>query len=907
MSSILYTLILYPLIQIIELIFVSIDNTFYVHGFSIIGVSVCVTLLSLPLYVVAEKWQKIERDKQKSMENGVERIKNTFSGDERYMMLSTFYSQHHYHPAMALRATISLLIQVPFFLAAYIFLSNLQELKGSSFLFIKDLSSPDALFSLGKIGGTGEMAGNGGFSINVLPILMTIINIVAGFIYTKGLKNRDKIQVYAMAAVFLVILYNSPSGLCLYWTMNNILSLVKNIYYKLKSPLKALYWTIVAMFVALDAYFILKGSSFEKSGYIVAVSILVPLLPFIVRFFQSLMEGQGSGVIRHNKTRTFLFISSCAVFAVLTGLVTVSNVIVSSPQEFSFIDDIASPLFFVNNSFLQAIGAFFLWPVAIFFLFSKRTQVYMTVIAVFLAVSALVNTFIFQGHYGFISPLLVFESEAGFKVSVGHLVLNNMAIFAIFLVVVILLYYRKIKYILFAMILSFTGLIGLGSANCVKIYQEFKKFSLVYSPKSAENVEAIFHLSKTKKNVFVIMLDRAISGFVPTIFEEAPELKEKYSGFVYYPNTVSFGFFTLQGVPPLYGGYEYVPTEINKRTNEALVEKHNEALAVLPRLFSANGFETTVADAPWASYSWVSDMSYMENYPEKIRTLHTMKTYKSAWYAHHNDKMPKVQSILNKRNFIWYAVMCDLPYILRSAVYNDGDYWAATSVSSRNNMFLNSYSVLDFMPTLTASDGENGTFTIIANDATHDGVLCEAPDYVPVEKVENRGETQFANDEHYHANASALHCLSKWLDYLKSEGVYDNTRIIFVSDHGRDVWTGAFQKEMKLPFMREFCNPLLLVKDFNAQGKLKTDYTFMTNADVPSIAVHDLIENAKNPFTGKAISSDEKNSGITLTSTKNWIPAEQKKNAFDIAPNDWFSVRRNIFSEDNWEQVRRKR
>ena len=64
----------------------------------------------------------------------------------------------------------------------------------------------------------------------MLPIAMTLINIIAGAIYTKGFSFKEKAQIYGMALVFLVILYNSPSGLVLYWTMNNVFSLIKKYF-----------------------------------------------------------------------------------------------------------------------------------------------------------------------------------------------------------------------------------------------------------------------------------------------------------------------------------------------------------------------------------------------------------------------------------------------------------------------------------------------------------------------------------------------------------------------------------------------------------------------------------------------------------------------------------------------------
>jgi membrane protein insertase Oxa1/YidC/SpoIIIJ len=86
-----------------------------------------------------------------------------------------YYRENHYHPVMALRSAISLLIQIPFFMAAYSFLSHFELLKGVSFLMIQDLGSPDKLLSLGTL------------TINFLPIFMTLIHMAASFIYTKDL------------------------------------------------------------------------------------------------------------------------------------------------------------------------------------------------------------------------------------------------------------------------------------------------------------------------------------------------------------------------------------------------------------------------------------------------------------------------------------------------------------------------------------------------------------------------------------------------------------------------------------------------------------------------------------------------------------------------------------------------
>ena len=287
MLNFLYYLIIYPLYQIIEVVYLVVWKLFKNSGYAVLGVSVAVTFLCLPLYIIAEKWQEVERDKQKQMKPGIDRIKAAFKGDEQYMILTTFYKQNHYHPLMALRSSFSLLIQIPFFIAAYNYLSNLEELRGLSFLFIRDMGSPDAMFSIGN------------FSVNILPITMTLINICSGIVYCKDLTWKDRAPIFIMALFFLVFLYNSPAGLVLYWTMNNIFSLVKNIFYKMKNPLKVLYGCLCVAVLFIDYFLLFKHTGFMHRRImlmcVVSVILFIPLLLKLINYllnkpFSSLMN-----------------------------------------------------------------------------------------------------------------------------------------------------------------------------------------------------------------------------------------------------------------------------------------------------------------------------------------------------------------------------------------------------------------------------------------------------------------------------------------------------------------------------------------------------------------------------------------------------------------------------------------
>ena len=252
--EILNTLLLKPLELVFEVVYMLAYKIIENPGLSIIALSLFMNFLVLPLYMRADAIQEEEHALEKKLQEGVDHIKKTFSGDERMMVLQTYYRQNHYKPVYVLRSAVSLLLQIPFFIAAYRFLSELQLINGISLGPIADLGSSDALLQVGTV------------SINVLPIIMTVVNLVSCVIFTKGGPLKSKIQLYAMALFFFVFLYDSPAGLVFYWTLNNVFSLVKTCFYKLKNPGKAI-GVICAVIGGMIAVY---GAAFYHYGYNIA-------------------------------------------------------------------------------------------------------------------------------------------------------------------------------------------------------------------------------------------------------------------------------------------------------------------------------------------------------------------------------------------------------------------------------------------------------------------------------------------------------------------------------------------------------------------------------------------------------------------------------------------------------------
>lgn len=874
MVDFLYNIIIYPLVIIIECIF-SLANHIIKHqvGIAVLFVSAGVTLLSLPLYIVAEKWQETERLLQQKLSPTVKRIKATFSGDEQYMILTAFYKESRYHPLMALRSSISLAIMIPFFMAAYSYLSHLTMLNGESFLFIKDMAKADALFTIG------------GFNINVLPILMTLINCIAGAIYAKGHGAKEHIQLYLMALVFLVILYNSPSGLVLYWTGNNLLSLVKNIFYKLSHPLRVLYAILVAFVVATVCYVLFFHDGVLQRRFLMCgFTSLLLFCPFFVSKAKYLLTNKLQPIVKNNASRHSIFCLSCVALTLLLGLIIPGSVIASSVIEFYNIQDIF-PLYFVLQTFVQCAGLFLVWPLLIYFMADKNMQ---SLIATFFAIllfSASCCTFCFTKSYGTLTRMIRFADSLA-KTGTFLVIFNIVCCIALAIILVCLIAKNKQKIITGVLSIFVICFVAMGLSYSIKISRDTKTLASDSSLKTQETkIEPVLHLSKNGRNVVLLMLDRAESYFFNLAIKKDPTLIPKLSGFVYYPNTIAYGGHTIIGAPPIFGGYEYTPQEINKRKDKKQVEKHNESLLVLPRIFTEQSdFSATVCDSSWANYAWIPDMNIYKDYP-KIKALTLANKYTNIWQNRNKDKVKQDSVYLAiKRNLLFLSFFRASPYILRDAIYDDGRWWTTNEDESDIEEFLMYYSVLAFLPELTDFSQSGDTFFSIVNETTHKSADLAPPTYEPYDLSKKPSKVYASSWCTYMA---ALIKVGKWFNYLRKNGVWDNTRVVIVADHGVGY---AFDK---LPdgYNRDHLHPLLLVKDFNSKKPLMTNYKFMTTADVPLLLTRGIIEEPVNPFTQKILTDKDKKAGAIVTTNSNWSPGQHETNSFKIKDDEWYIVK----------------
>lgn len=875
MLTILYNIFVFPIEIFIDFLFkniyvITLGNVFL----SIFFVSFCVNLICLPMYARAEKFQTEEREIQKKLAPKVESIKRNFRGDERFLLLRTYYRQNGYHPVMALRSSLSLLIQIPFFAAAYIFFSHLEMLDGQALWVVQNLGAPDGLINFF------------GLKINALPLLMTLVNLLASEIYAKNLAAKEKIQMYSLAAVFLVLLYNSPSGLVIYWTLNNLFSLVKNVGLTKKSPKKFLKNVLLAVSAVFFADIIVNICKYSFAytnalkPYIASI-LLVLAGAFLYKKLKPAADGP-------EKPDTPLFLATGVALALWTGFLIPSVIISSDPIAFSNIGSVKNPISFILFAFTQCFGLFVFWAATFYFFFENKVKTALTtVLSVVLGIFAY-NTMTFGADAGSLSVDLKLNTS-GLALLRPEKILENTLI-CLFAAAVILFFSAKRKKKILrnftAILLAFCLIYG--GFGVFKIEKTYRA-DFVDVPQNRSD-ETELSLSTTEKNVLVLFFDRTLGCYVKQALDENPELKKSFSGFVFYPNTVSFGPSTYTAYPAMAGGYEYTPHKLNIDNGQKIRQKYHEAVAVLPVLFEQNGFSSTVVNRNFSTeiYKPRENDILAENgvkvYSARFFTDGFIEKTRKTFDFDTNLNILKMKNRLFGDEVVKSNLFAFSRFVCTPSAFKKGHDLNKAHGNDGEKIFANrrfaDYFALAALKNLTTTRPGKGSLVFFNNDFLHIDKYDDA--YV---------------SEHLEVHKEAVRQLAIYFDALKKLGVYDNTRIIVVSDHGH--WG---QVAKNLDEEHTSFNPVLMVKDFGQNAPLTYDYDFMTNADMPIFATNGIIKNPRNPFTHKLLSSSVDKNEIDVITGWRWSKLDFLENTKFYNNSDiFFTVRENIFDQNKWK------
>ncbi|MCR5732346.1 MAG: membrane protein insertase YidC [Sphaerochaetaceae bacterium] len=208
------------------------------YGVAIILLTLLIKLLVHPL----TKKSMDSTAKMSALGPKTKELQEKYKDDPQQLniAMSKLYKEEGINP---MGSCLPMLIQFPVLLAMYGLLNNHFELRGAMFIpgWITDLSVPETIFTLPFY---IPLIGN---QIHLLPILYTASMIFSMKITQSGQPSQPgqestmKFMTYGMPIIFFFVLYNAPSGLLLYWSVMNVLSVGQQIFVnnKKKAEIKA--------------------------------------------------------------------------------------------------------------------------------------------------------------------------------------------------------------------------------------------------------------------------------------------------------------------------------------------------------------------------------------------------------------------------------------------------------------------------------------------------------------------------------------------------------------------------------------------------------------------------------------------------------------------------------------------
>lgn len=746
------------------------------YGWAIVFMSLVVNIFVLPIYIQAERWQEEERRLKASISKKENMIKRSFKGQERFAMISTLYRQSGYSPFLALRSSLGFFLQIPFFIAAYVYLSGLPELSHQKFGFLTNLGEPDGLLVIG------------GFAINLLPLIMTIINLASSFVYTTGLTRRDKIQLIGMSLLFLVLLYPSPSGLVLYWTCNNVFSLLKNICYKLYSS-------------------IVSKKLFAKKE----------------RVKNDLLSKENSR--KYLKTYWYLSITLGLLICFYFPIKLITS-------------DLAV---FVNwkEDVITLISFFQLWILFLFALhliFYRNELIIKTIISFFFIIGlyAIIYGFIFVPDLGSMDNFVLQKSNK--LLEKGSYAWDVVVCCFIFILLIIfnrLRGYRVLQICCTLFAISLVIDLGL-SLNQIKGQGQIIR-TKINSSMDSSFANSFFNFSP-EKNVLVIMLDNFVGKHFEEIIKRHPELKSKFTGFTFYKDTISEGSVTLLGKAPIIGGKELSPKELQKKDERSLEDRINTSYKNFFASLISRGWNVAVHDNTWLNPEFFRNKS--DNLI-LVKNYYLWNGFIKEWEK--SNKLDLSKDSYFPSFFIAFSIFKISPQSLKKKVYSEGRWLGTIEKNSLLKENARRISQLQYVSKFSKVGSNSPTYKFFSNEIAHQpfGLNQQCKPFEPDEKIAFHSTSQQLQNEY-----CVLLALQDLLDWLKIKRIYDNSYIVIVSDHGKleeynpskDSEFSDYKIEKNGTPWETSKNALLLVKPFKAQGDLVVNSSsLMMNSDVRSL------------------------------------------------------------------------
>ena len=176
------------------------------YGIDIIILSILIKVIFLPLTQMSFKSMKGMQKVQPEMK----RLRETYKDDKARLQqeIMLLYKRRKINPVSG---CLPMLIQIPVFIALYNVLQKTFEMRHAPFfLWIRDLSAKDPIY--------------------ITPLIMGASMVIQQKMTPSGTDPAQAKMMMFMPVLFTFLFLNFPSGLVLYWLVNNVLSIAHQYY-----------------------------------------------------------------------------------------------------------------------------------------------------------------------------------------------------------------------------------------------------------------------------------------------------------------------------------------------------------------------------------------------------------------------------------------------------------------------------------------------------------------------------------------------------------------------------------------------------------------------------------------------------------------------------------------------------
>lgn len=198
-------------------------------GLAVMVLSVLVGVIMRPLSKIAERLQDQVHEIDARVAPRLAVIKKSHKGAEQSEKVIEMYKEEGVHPLYSMKSLVGVLVVIPVFIGAFDMLAENIHLSGEAFLWISDLSHPDEFLKL-----PFDVPFFGSY-LNLLPFVMTGFSFIASRLHSHPAmdtttRRRQSRNLVLMSLGFLILFYTFPAGMVLYWTTNNLISVIKSLW-----------------------------------------------------------------------------------------------------------------------------------------------------------------------------------------------------------------------------------------------------------------------------------------------------------------------------------------------------------------------------------------------------------------------------------------------------------------------------------------------------------------------------------------------------------------------------------------------------------------------------------------------------------------------------------------------------